>query len=129
LQDDRNGLNTAIALPVLHAPLGHGAEKVAESVRMGLNFAPFGMIAEVEGAEMVDRFTNAIAGADQKDSCGFSGSGSGRLRQRSGEANGWRCHIHDDGVSLNEVRVSLRSEVYLLLEMTLLLSTSSSSRS
>jgi hypothetical protein len=31
---------------------------------MGLNFAPFGMIAEVEGAEMDDRFADVFAGAD-----------------------------------------------------------------
>jgi hypothetical protein len=33
---------------------------------MGLDFAPFGVIAEVENAEMIDRFSNSIAGADQK---------------------------------------------------------------
>ncbi len=49
---------------VLHPPLGHGAEKVTRPVRMRLNFAPFGVIAEVENAEVIDRFTNAFTAAD-----------------------------------------------------------------
>jgi hypothetical protein len=31
---------------------------------MGLDFAPFGVIAEVENAKVIDRFTDAFAGAD-----------------------------------------------------------------
>jgi hypothetical protein len=72
----------------LHPPLSHGAEKVAGTIRMVLDFAPFGVITEVENAEMIDRFTNAIASADQKKPRGFS--------VRSGGTNGWRCHIHGD---------------------------------
>jgi hypothetical protein len=63
---DRSIQATTIALCVLHPPLGHGAEKVAGTIRMGLDFAPFGVIAKVQNAEVIDRFSNSIAGADQK---------------------------------------------------------------
>jgi hypothetical protein len=55
----------------LQSPLRHGAEKLTGAIGMGLDFAPFGMIAEVEGAEVIDRFADAIAGADDENACGF----------------------------------------------------------
>jgi hypothetical protein len=53
---------------------------------MRLNLAPFGMIAEVEGAEVVDRFADSVAGADDKNPCGFG--------VRSVRTNSGRRHIH-----------------------------------
>ncbi len=53
---------------------------------MRLNFAPFRMIAEVEGAEVVDRFADAIAGADDENPCEFG--------VRAVQLNVGRCHIH-----------------------------------
>jgi hypothetical protein len=39
----------------LNAPFGHDAEALTGFVGFGLDFAPFGVITEVKGTEMVDR--------------------------------------------------------------------------
>ncbi len=51
--------------------LGQGAEKVTRSIGMRLNSTPVRVIAECEGAELIDRFVDAFAGADDENACGF----------------------------------------------------------
>lgn len=47
-------------------PLGHGAEEVAGAIGVGLDGAPFGVVAEGEGAEVVYCFADVVAGADEE---------------------------------------------------------------
>jgi hypothetical protein len=66
----------------LDAPFGHDAESLDRFVGFGLDFAPFRMIAKVKHTEMVDRFLDAWAGADDEDSYGFGDRSTG-LTDRS----------------------------------------------
>ena len=48
----------------LQVPFGHDAEEFTGAVGFGLNRTPFRVIAEAEGAELIDRFADVGAGAD-----------------------------------------------------------------
>ena len=75
--------STSIAVQTqfrLIAPSGHDAEQIVCS-GIGLDLAPVRMVTNVMHTEIIDRFTNAIASADNQDAHGFTG-------RRSGEDDG-----------------------------------------
>jgi hypothetical protein len=55
---------------------------------MGLDFAPFGVVAEVQDAEVIYCFLDAAAGADEKDARGFSNCSGGTVNRGLGHVHG-----------------------------------------
>ncbi len=55
----------------LNAPFGHGAEEVVFASGVRLDFAPFCMVAEAQGAEVVYCLLDVAATADEKMTQGF----------------------------------------------------------
>jgi hypothetical protein len=70
----------------LNVPFGHNGETLAGFVGFGLYLAPVGVIAEVQGTEMIDGLLNAIALANDENANGFNGERSGAT-VRSGNSH------------------------------------------